>query len=146
MGFLINALRLAETRRGFCSPNPSVGAVVVKDGRIIGQGCHFASGSPHAEVEALSACSEDPAGSTIYVTLEPCCHWGKTPPCTSLLIEKKVGKVVYGFPDPNPVVEGKGAEALQHAGIPCERENNPEVNRFYESYAYWTTTHTFCDV
>ena len=79
---LLRAIELAERARGRTSPNPLVGAVVVKDGRVLGEGWHQAAGMPHAEREALASCEEDPAGATMYVTLEPCCHHGKTPPCT----------------------------------------------------------------
>jgi diaminohydroxyphosphoribosylaminopyrimidine deaminase/5-amino-6-(5-phosphoribosylamino)uracil reductase len=79
---LMRALELASAARGQTSPNPLVGAVVVKDGRTIGEGYHHAAGTPHAEREALAACTEDPSGGTMYVTLEPCCHHGRTPPCT----------------------------------------------------------------
>lgn len=115
--YMSRALELAQCGAGWTNPNPMVGAVVVKDGRIIGEGWHTAYGNLHAEREALANCSEDPAGSTIYVTLEPCCHWGKTPPCTEAIIEAKLARVVVGAPDPNPFVAGKGFEVLREAGI-----------------------------
>lgn len=115
--YMSRALELAQCGAGWTNPNPMVGAVVVKDGRIIGEGWHTAYGNLHAEREALANCSEDPAGSTIYVTLEPCCHWGKTPPCTEAIIEAKLARVVVGAPDPNPLVAGKGFEVLREAGI-----------------------------
>lgn len=90
---------------------------MVKDGRIIGEGWHTAYGKLHAEREALAHCTEDPCGATIYVTLEPCCHWGKTPPCTEAIIEAGIARVVVGAPDPNPLVAGKGFEVLREAGI-----------------------------
>jgi len=100
------ALELALKGSGFVSPNPRVGCVIVKDGKIIGEGWHRYVGGPHAEVEAIRNATEDVAGATLVVNLEPCTHYGKTPPCTDLIIEKKIGRVVIGMPDPNPVVNG----------------------------------------
>ncbi len=134
------ALSEASKRRGYCAPNPAVGAVLVRDGRIIAAGHHWAAGRPHAEVEVLSNPSVDATQSTLYVTLEPCCHWGKTPPCTQLIIQRKVGKVVYGFSDPNPKVSGGGIRELRESGIECEKLTLPEIDDFYRSYAYWTVT------
>ena len=87
------------------NPNPLVGAVIVKDGRIIGEGWHERYGGLHAERNAFKQCTEDPAGATLYVTLEPCCHYGKTPPCTEAVIENRIARVVVGLLDPNPLVE-----------------------------------------
>lgn len=115
--FMARAIELARRGAGWTSPNPLVGAVIVRDGRIIGEGWHHRFGGPHAEREALAACSESPAGATAYVTLEPCCHTGKTPPCTEALIEAGIARVAVGVLDPNPLVAGKGIEALQRAGI-----------------------------
>lgn len=115
--YMHRALELAMRGVGKVNPNPLVGAVVVKDGRIIGEGWHTAFGQPHAEREALAACSEDPKGASIYVTLEPCCHEGKQPPCTEALIEAGVARVVMGAPDPNPLVAGGGISQLRAAGI-----------------------------
>lgn len=115
--YMARALELAVRGAGWTNPNPQVGAVIVKNGRIIGEGWHTAHGKLHAEREALANCSEDPRGATIYVTLEPCCHWGKTPPCTEALIEAKVARVVVGASDPNPLVAGKGFETLRDEGI-----------------------------
>lgn len=115
--YMERALELAARGVGWTNPNPQVGAVIVKDGHIIGEGWHTAYGELHAEREALMNCSEDPAGATIYVTLEPCCHWGKTPPCTEAIIEAKFARVVVGSPDPNPLVAGKGCKILREAGI-----------------------------
>lgn len=114
---MCRALELARRGAGWTNPNPMVGAVVVKDGRIIGEGWHTAYGQLHAEREALAACTEDPTGATIYVTLEPCCHWGKTPPCTEAIIDAQLARVVVGAPDPNPLVAGQGFELLRQAGI-----------------------------
>lgn len=115
--FMKRAIELAKQGVGWTAPNPLVGAVVVKNGRVIGEGYHRKYGELHAERNALAACSEDPAGATLYVTLEPCCHYGKTPPCTEIIIEKKIAKVVIGSRDPNPKVAGKGARILREHGI-----------------------------
>ena len=111
------AMELAERGKGFVNPNPLVGAVVVKDDLVIGEGWHRKYGCLHAEREALSACTEDPSGSTMYVTLEPCCHHGKQPPCTEALIAAGISRVVVGIPDPNPLVAGKGVAILREHGI-----------------------------
>ena len=115
--FIKRAIELAKQGVGWTAPNPLVGAVVVKNGRVIGEGYHRKYGELHAERNALAACTEDPAGATLYVTLEPCCHYGKTPPCTEIIIEKKIAKVVIGSRDPNPKVAGKGARILREHGI-----------------------------
>lgn len=115
--YMRRALDLARNGLGWTNPNPMVGAVIVKDGCIIGEGWHTKCGNLHAEREAFAHCSEDLTGATIYVTLEPCCHWGKTPPCTKAIIENKIARVVIGAPDPNPLVAGKGAAQLREAGI-----------------------------
>jgi diaminohydroxyphosphoribosylaminopyrimidine deaminase / 5-amino-6-(5-phosphoribosylamino)uracil reductase len=139
--FLKKALQLAKKRQGFCAPNPAVGALVVKDGQIIGKGFHLGSGKPHAEVEALQHLDKDAKGATLYVTLEPCCHWGKTPPCTDFIKRYQLKKVVYAFMDPNPKVAGRGALTLKEAGIPCEHSPLAEINQFYRSYEHWWRTH-----
>lgn len=115
--FMKRAIELAKQGAGWTAPNPLVGAVVVKNGRVIGEGYHRKYGELHAERNALAACTEDPVGATLYVTLEPCCHYGKTPPCTEIIIEKKIAKVVIGSRDPNPKVAGKGARILREHGI-----------------------------
>lgn len=111
------ALELAMKGAGRTSPNPLVGAVIVKDGRVIGEGYHEVYGGPHAEVNAVASATEDVEGSTIYVTLEPCSHYGKTPPCAELLVRKKFRKVVIALTDPNPLVSGRGIAMLLDAGI-----------------------------
>lgn len=111
------ALQLAGKGCGFTSPNPMVGAVIVKDNNIIGQGWHQKYGQPHAERNALASCTESPAGATMYVTLEPCCHYGKQPPCVNAIIEAGIRRVVIGSKDPNPLVSGKGIEILLKHGI-----------------------------
>lgn len=116
------AIELAWNGLGWTSPNPMVGAVVVKDGRIIGEGWHPRCGELHAERRALAACTEDPAGGTIYVTLEPCCHHGRTPPCTEAILQAGLKRVVIGSRDPNPLVAGKGAVRLRNAGVAVEED------------------------
>ncbi len=111
------ALTLAKKGTGFVNPNPLVGAIIVKDDKIIGQGWHEKFGGWHAERNALNHCSENPVGATMYVTLEPCCHYGKTPPCTEAIIENGIKKVVIGCLDPNSLVSGKGVTILQNTGI-----------------------------
>jgi diaminohydroxyphosphoribosylaminopyrimidine deaminase / 5-amino-6-(5-phosphoribosylamino)uracil reductase len=114
---LMRAIELAELGRGHTSPNPLVGAVVVKDGRVIGEGWHRALGGPHAEREALAACSEDPAGATMYVSLEPCCHHGRTPPCTDAIVEAGIARVVVGSDDPTEHASGRGLGILRDEGV-----------------------------
>src|SRR5438093_2770253 len=115
---LRRAIRLAMNGRGAVEPNPMVGCVIVKVGRIIGEGYHARYGGPHAEPAALAACSESPAGAAAYVTLEPCCHTNKkTPPCAPRLIEAKLARVVIGCLDPTAEVNGKGVAMLRNAGI-----------------------------
>ena len=111
------ALELSKKAVGFVNPNPLVGAVIVKDNRIIGEGYHEHFGGPHAEVNAFKSAKEDVEGATMYVTLEPCAHYGKTPPCADAIVRKKIAKVVIGMIDPNPLVAGKGIEILKRAGI-----------------------------
>lgn len=116
--FLRRAFRLAMNGRGRVEPNPMVGCVLVKDGRVIGEGYHQQFGGPHAEPNALANCTESPEGATAYVTLEPCCHLNKkTPPCAPRLIEAKIARVVVGCLDPNPDVNGKGLAMLREVGI-----------------------------
>ncbi|MBN2208297.1 MAG: bifunctional diaminohydroxyphosphoribosylaminopyrimidine deaminase/5-amino-6-(5-phosphoribosylamino)uracil reductase RibD [Candidatus Coatesbacteria bacterium] len=115
--YMLDALRLAKRGLGRTSPNPMVGAVLVKDGRRIAGGFHARAGDPHAEVVAISNSGQSVEGSTLYVTLEPCCHYGRTPPCVDLIVESGISRVVVGCIDPNPLVNGKGIEALQRAGI-----------------------------
>lgn len=111
------ALDLSLLGAGFTSPNPLVGAVIVKDERIIGEGYHQHYGGSHAEVNAIKNSTEKVVGATIYVTLEPCSHYGKTPPCADLLVENKFKRVVIATLDPNPLVAGKGVEILRKKGI-----------------------------
>ena len=111
------ALEYAEKGCGWVNPNPMVGAVVVKDDREIGKGYHQRFGELHAERNALASCTEPPRGATLYVTLEPCCHYGKTPPCTDAILESGIRRVVVGSVDPNPLVGGKGIQILREHGI-----------------------------
>lgn len=116
--FMRRAMALAILGRGAVEPNPMVGCVIAREGRVIGEGYHRKFGQPHAEAEALAACSESPAGGTAYVTLEPCCHTAKkTPPCVPRLIEARLARVVVGCLDPNPQVSGRGVGQLRAAGI-----------------------------
>ena len=114
------AIELAKRGTGWVNPNPLVGAVIVKDDRIIGEGWHRKYGELHAERDALSRCMEDTSGATIYVTLEPCCHHGKQPPCTEALVQAGISRVVIGSMDPNPLVSGKGVKYLEEHGIKVE--------------------------
>lgn len=111
------ALEYAKKGMGFVNPNPMVGAVLVKDGRIIGQGYHEKYGSPHAERNAIDSCLTSPEGAVLYVTLEPCCHFGNTPPCIEIIMQSGIKRVVVGTRDPNPLVAGKGMEVLRQNGV-----------------------------
>ena len=118
--YMRRAIALAKKGEGWVNPNPMVGAVIVKNGRIIGEGYHQKCGEPHAERNALASCTEPPEGAALYVTLEPCCHYGRTPPCTDAILESGIAKVVIGSGDPNPKVAGKGAALLKAAGVDVE--------------------------
>ena len=111
------ALQLAQKGCGWVAPNPMVGAVIVKYGEVIGQGWHGKYGQPHAERNALTSCKFPPEGATMYVTLEPCCHYGRQPPCTDAILEAGIKRVVVGSDDPNPLVRGKGIQILRAHGI-----------------------------
>ena len=118
--FMKLALELAEERKGLTHPNPTVGAVIEKHGEILGIGSHKRAGCPHAEREAIQDAikrGKDITGATMYITLEPCCHYGKTPPCTDAIIDNRIKKVVVGTLDPNPLVSGKGVQILKENGI-----------------------------
>lgn len=114
------AIEIAKTAMGHTSPNPMVGCVVVKDNKVISMACHEKYGEYHAERNALLRCKEDTNGAALYVTLEPCCHYGKTPPCTEIIIEKGIKKVYIGSLDSNPLVAGKGVNILKENGIEVE--------------------------
>jgi len=135
------ALFLAMRGRGKTSPNPMVGAVIVKDGQVIGEGFHAAAGGPHAEIEALRMAGERARDSEIYVTLEPCSHFGKTPPCTDALLKAGIQKVTAAMIDPNPALNGRGIEILKKTGIETEvglLEN--EARKLNEIFIKWITT------
>jgi diaminohydroxyphosphoribosylaminopyrimidine deaminase/5-amino-6-(5-phosphoribosylamino)uracil reductase len=135
------ALRLAAKGAGWVSPNPMVGAVVVKEGQIIGRGYHRAYGRPHAEVEALRKAGAAAKGAVLYVTLEPCNHQGKTPPCTQAVLEAGVRRVVIATRDPNPRVNGGGAEFLQAQGVQVEIGLlGDEARRLNEAWFKWVAT------
>ncbi len=120
---LLRAIELASEAHGRTSPNPLVGAVVVKQGRTIGEGFHAAAGQPHAERVALESCDADPRGATMYVTLEPCCHHGRTPPCTEALIESGIARVVVASDDPTHKAAGRGLGILRDEGVDVEVVN-----------------------
>lgn len=144
--FMKMAFEMSLKGAGFVNPNPLVGAVIVKDGRIIGKGFHAYFGGSHAEVNAIQNASENIEGSTIYVTLEPCNHQGKTPPCTEKLILGKFDRVVIGMKDPNLLVNGSGIKKLQDAGIKVETGLlEKEIKACNEAYIKFITTQKpFC--
>ncbi|MDY6987163.1 MAG: bifunctional diaminohydroxyphosphoribosylaminopyrimidine deaminase/5-amino-6-(5-phosphoribosylamino)uracil reductase RibD [Thermodesulfobacteriota bacterium] len=132
------ALSLAEGGRGWTSPNPMVGAVVVKEGQVVGRGFHRAAGGPHAEIYALKEAGEGARGATLYVTLEPCNHTGRTPPCTEAILDSGIQRVVAGMRDPNPGVTGKGLDFLSSKGLDvcvgvCEKDCR-RLNEFFIKY------------
>ncbi|MEG0962655.1 MAG: bifunctional diaminohydroxyphosphoribosylaminopyrimidine deaminase/5-amino-6-(5-phosphoribosylamino)uracil reductase RibD [Lachnospiraceae bacterium] len=136
--YMEKALELAALGAGKVSPNPMVGCVIVKDGRIISYGHHENYGGFHAERNALLSCMEDPQGAELYVNLEPCCHQGKTPPCTDIIIEKKIKKVYIGSLDVNPKVAGKGVKTLLNHQIQVEtgilEAKNNKLNEVFIHY------------
>ena len=135
------ALQMAKATEGQTSPNPMVGAVVVKDGQLIGTGAHLKPGTPHAEVHALNMAGEHAAGSTLYVTLEPCNHHGRTPPCTERIIEAGVKRVVVGCTDPDKKVSGEGIKRLRQSGIDVtEGILQKECLRLNEAYFHHRKT------
>jgi diaminohydroxyphosphoribosylaminopyrimidine deaminase/5-amino-6-(5-phosphoribosylamino)uracil reductase len=117
---LRRAMELADRARGHTSPNPLVGAVVVRDGEVIGEGFHARAGEPHAERVALASCGQDPAGATMYVSLEPCCHEGRTPPCTDAILQAGISRVVVASDDPTPKASGRGLGILRDEGVRVE--------------------------
>lgn len=121
------AIHLAQQGQYSTRPNPNVGCVIVKDGKVVGEGFHPRAGQPHAEVFAIRQAGELTQGATAYVTLEPCAHYGRTPPCAKGLVEAGIAQVIVACSDPNPLVAGKGIQILQEAGIQvstgvCEAE------------------------
>ena len=119
--FMARALDLAVRARGLTSPNPLVGALVVRDGVVVGEGFHQAAGQPHAEVEALAAAGDRTRGATLYVTLEPCAHHGRTPPCAPAVVAAGIRRVVVATDDPHPLVAGRGLDVLRAAGLEVVR-------------------------
>ncbi len=144
--YMKRALKLAEMGIGFTNPNPLVGAVIVKNGKVIGEGYHEVYGSHHAEINAFKNATEEVKGATMYVTLEPCSHYGKTPPCARAIVENGIKKVVIGLKDPNPLVSGKGIKILQDAGIEVVtgvlEEEGKKLNEVFLKYI--TTSTPFC--
>jgi len=136
--FMKQALRLARRGMGKTSPNPMVGAVIVKDNRVIGKGYHHHFGGKHAEAEAIENAKEDVSGATMYVTLEPCCHYGKTPPCVDAIIQSNIGEVIIGTLDPFPDMKGKSIEILNGHGIKTRvgvlEEECRSLNEVYLKY------------
>ena len=141
--FMERAIELAGRGRGWTNPNPLVGAVIVKNGRVIGEGWHARWGELHAERNAIRSLRESAEGATLYVTLEPCCHYGRTPPCTEAILEQKIARVVIGSRDPNPKVSGKGAAILRQAGVTVEEDFMREAcDRLNPVFFHFITTGT----
>lgn len=115
--FMRRAIGLAAKANGRTSPNPMVGAIIVNSGQIVGEGYHKQAGTPHAEPQALNQAKGCARGATMYLTLEPCCHWGQTPPCTDMIIQSGINKIFVAIEDPNPIVAGKGIKQIRQAGI-----------------------------
>ena len=137
---MARAMRLAQSALGTTSPNPAVGAVVVRDGVVVGEGYTLPAGQRHAEIGALNQAGNAAEGAILYCTLEPCCHYGRTPPCTDAIIAAGIGRVVYAVGDPNPRVDGGGVAALRAAGIGVERCSFSEADELYEAFAKHVTT------
>lgn len=145
---MLRAIELAKRGTGLVAPNPLVGAVIVKDGRIIGEGWHAKYGELHAERHALQNCTESAEGADIYVTLEPCCHFGKQPPCTQALIDAGIKRVFVGSYDPNPLVRGKSGRILREAGIETVyevlKEECDRLNPFFFHYIINKMPYVIC--
>ncbi|MBU5483642.1 bifunctional diaminohydroxyphosphoribosylaminopyrimidine deaminase/5-amino-6-(5-phosphoribosylamino)uracil reductase RibD [Clostridium sp. MSJ-11] len=144
--YMKRALELAKLGEGFVNPNPLVGAVIVREGKIIGEGYHEFFGGPHAEINAFNNATEDVKGAHMYVTLEPCSHYGKTPPCASSIIEKGISKVIIAMKDPNPVVSGRGIDLLKSKGIEVQvgvlEQESKTLNEVFIKYI--TTKLPYC--
>lgn len=139
--YMLEALSLAERAWGRTSPNPMVGALIVKNGEVIGRGYHRKAGTAHAEVNAIADCSENPTGGTIYVTLEPCSTYGRTPPCTQAIINAGLTKVVIGSLDPNPAHAGRAVKIFEDAGIKVLHGiQETRCRRLNEAFFKWITT------
>ena len=133
------ALELAERGRGKTHPNPVVGAVVVAGDEVVGEGWHERAGGPHAEILALEAAGERAPGATLYVTLEPCAHYGRTPPCVDAIVAAGVARVVVGAPDPNPKTDGQGFARLREAGVEVELLDGEPTRRARRQNEAWRT-------
>ena len=143
MEYMEQALSLARLALGHVSPNPAVGAVIVKDGKVVGQGYTQPPGSAHSEIMALKEAGERARGATLYVTMEPCCHYGRTPPCTKAIIAAGIAEVHAAMIDPNPVVAGKGRAELEKAGVRIFLgEHGEEAREIAEAYCKYITTRT----
>lgn len=139
--YMERAIELASLGRGWTNPNPVVGAVIVKEGKIIGEGYHARYGELHAERNAFKALTQSACGATLYVTLEPCCHQGKTPPCTEAILEHGIARVVIGSRDPNPKVTGKGVERLRAAGVTVDADfMQEECDQLNPVFFHYITT------
>lgn len=139
--FMLAALDQAWLGRGSCAPNPSVGAVAVHKGEIIARAWHRGAGTAHAEQRVLEQIPRGMTDVTLYVTLEPCNHWGRTPPCVTAIIDHGIAEVIYGYSDPNPLVAANNTpELLQAKGVNVLHYPLTEINAFYQSYRYWTLT------
>ena len=134
------ALELARSALGTTSPNPSVGAVIVRDSTIVGEGHTLPAGQHHAEIGALQQAGSSARGATLYCTLEPCCHYGRTPPCTDAIVNAGIARVIYAVRDPNPRVAGGGESALRAAGIAVDHHPDPDADELYEAFAKHITT------
>ncbi len=137
---MARAVALARSALGSTSPNPAVGAVIVNETGVVGEGFTLPPGQAHAEIGALNQAGQAAAGATLYCTLEPCCHHGRTPPCTDAIIGAGIVRVVYAVTDPNPRVSGGGASALRLAGLDVEHRPDPETASLYEAFAKHVTT------
>lgn len=136
--FLLAALEQARQGQGSCAPNPSVGAVAVQDGKIIAQACHKGAGTPHAEQLLLAQFPPNLPDVRVYITLEPCNHWGRTPPCVEKIISHGIKDIIFSYLDPNPIVaKNKSSEQLRQHGIRVLHVPLQAVNDFYQSYTYW---------
>ena len=139
--YMQEALRIAANAGGRTSPNPLVGAVIVKDGRIIAEGWHRQAGTPHAEIHALNMAGDLAKGATLYVTLEPCSHFGRTSPCTNAIVDAGIKRVVAAMSDPNPKVAGRGFQILKDSGVEVEVGLcEDEARKLNEIFLKWITT------
>ncbi len=138
--WLKRALELAEEGRYTCSPNPMVGAVVVRDGEVVGEGYHHCAGEPHAEVNALRNAGDAARGATIYVTLEPCSTLGRTPPCTEAILRAGVSRVVVGAIDPSPAHAGKGLDILKAGGVAVDFADSSACEKLNEKFNFYAVT------